>query len=195
MLFSIFCILAFQLDPTAKDAVLEAFSKLNKFEVRFEQEIYSDFFDDSLVEGYLLVERPGRMRMEYQKGDKKTFIWDGTTCYEKDMLADTETRTPQKDLMNEPLVQLLLYGSDVNKLFLIDRHKDELGEVYRFQPRGDDPYQIEVVFDKEWLPKTLEIVGEDGEGSRIRFKGFNLSPTFSPTAFTVPPAPEVKPDR
>lgn len=188
MFISLICMIAYQMEPSAKRAVIEAFRKLDRFEVRFEQEIYSDFFDPSRVEGYLLVERPGRMRMEYQKGDKKSFIWDGTTCYEKDMLADTETRTSQKDFLGEPLVQLLLYGSDVDSLFIIDREKDEHGEVYRFQPRGSEPYQIRVIFDKNWLPKSLEIMGEDGEGSKIRFREFNLKPDFSSTAFVVPPA-------
>ena len=153
---------------------------------RFEQEIYSDFFEETKVEGSLQVDRPGRMRMTYLKGDRKTFIWDGQTCYERDDLADTESWTPQKDVQDEPLVRLLLYGSELDAMFLIDRYKGETDEIYRLRPRNGDPYVIEVAFNQDWLPKYLEIMGEDGEGSRFRFEDYDLDPKLDPAAFTVP---------
>ena len=180
-------LLGFQLEPGMKAAVVESFRRLNRFEVHFKQEIYSDFFEESVVEGYLLVSRPGNMRMEYLKGDRKTFIWDGETCYEHDLLADTRSRTPQREVRDEPLVQLLLYGSDLDTFFIIDRYKDEMGEIYRLRPRDGDPYQIEIMFDERWLPKYLEVEDEEGEGSRFFFKDYVLDPQIALDAFSIPP--------
>ena len=183
---TILLFLAFQLEVGLREQVVTAFAKLDRFEVSFRQETFSDFFEDTVVEGKLMVQRPGRMHMTYNKGDKKTLIWDGVTCYEKDHLADTETRTPQADVADEPLVRILLYGEDLGKLFLIDRLESEVGDVFRFRPRDNQTWEVEVVFDKDWLPKTLEVIDEEGEGSRFIFSGYNLDPKFSETRFAIP---------
>ena len=183
---TILMLLAFQLESGLREQVVSAFAKLDHFEVAFRQETFSDFFEDSVVEGTLEVQRPGRMRMTYAKGDKKVLIWDGATCYEKDYLADTETRTPQADVADEPLVRILLYGEDLAKLFLIDRLESEVGDVFRFRPRDNQSWEVEVVFDQNWLPKTLEVMDEEGEGSRFIFTDFKLNPQFGKEVFTVP---------
>lgn len=184
----------FQLDPEVKAKVVGAFKNIDRFELRFKQETYSDFFDETVAEGILKVWRPGRMRMEYLKGERRLFIWDGTTCYEKDFLADTESRAAQADVRNEPLVQLLLYGSDLDRLFLIDRYQQNGKSIFRLQPRDSDDYQVEVSFNKDWLPSYMEVFSSDGEGTRFWFQDYNLAPNFQPDQFKAPePAPSPQP--
>jgi len=183
-------LLSFQLDPAVAEAMTRALGDLQSFRVSFEQTTYSDFFDDTRAAGTISIDRPGRMRMVYSEGEEIVRIWDGTTAYEHDRAAANETRVPQEELSDEPIVRLLLYGSELTSLFLVDRIKRDGADVFRFRPRDNDQgYFIEVRFDEQWLPRELEVIGEDGEGSRFRFIDYDLSPTFSPDTFAVPPAP------
>ncbi len=182
--------LGWQLEPAVKAQVIGALRNLDRFEADFEQETYSDFFDETVATGVIKVDRPGKMRMEYRKGERKVFIWDGQTCYERDFMADTETRAPQEDVKQEPMVQILLYGSDVDRLFLIDRRQQGGQDIFRLRPRNGDSYQVEVMFDPSWLPVYLEVFGEDGDGTRIWLKNHRLDPVFSEDVFTPPPAGE-----
>ena len=179
-------VLGFQVEPLTEAAVVEAFAKLSRFQVVFQQETYSDFFDETLASGVLSVSRPGKMRMAYQKGERKLIIWDGSVCYEYDALADVESRRDQKELSREPLVQLLLYGANLKDFFLIDRFANGEQEIFRLRPHKEDGYHIEVVFNSLRLPVVVEVVGEDGEGTRFQFEEFQLDPDFDDFAFAIP---------
>ena len=185
MLTLLFCL---QLPPETKDEVLRALSRLNRFQVHFRQETYSDFFDETLAEGTLWVARPGKMRMDYLKGEHKTIVWDGETCFEKDFLGDTETRAPQVEVRDEPLVQLLLYGSKVDEHFLVDRVHEDDREVFRLRPRRGKGYHVEIVFTADWLPAFVEVIGEDGEGTRLWFDNYTLDPAIPLETFRIPAA-------
>ena len=177
---------ALQLDADVQSKLIDAFKKLDRFEVRFKQVTYSDFFDDSTSEGFLQVARPGKMRMEYQKGDRKTIIWDGVTAYEYDQLADEEARQSQDELKGEPLVRILLYGEELTRDFLIDRIRDEAGDIFRLRPRDETQnYHIEMQFDENWMPREIEVFEDDG-GTRLSFKEINLKPAFSDSTFKTP---------
>ncbi len=190
----LFSLLLMQVDPIMRDKVIEAFRQLDQFEVQFTQTLYSPFFEESQTSGFLQIARPGRMRMEMRDGDHKTIIWDGETCYEYDRLADSHSRTPQAEVVGEPMVQLLLYGSDLAKLFLIDRYKNGEQDVFRLRPRNDEPYQIEVIFDEQWRPQQVEVMGDEEEGSRFVFSNYRLQAKFSPQTFSIPaPKPTEQP--
>ena len=183
----LFLFLAFQVDIATRDAVVQSFARLDQFQVDFVQESFSDFFEDSVSHGRLLIQRPGKLRMEYTRGDEKLIVWDGETCYEHDRLADTETHTQQQDVADEPLVQLLLYGSNIVDLYLIDRLSFETGDVFRFRPRQDEDYEIAVRFTSEWLPREVTVRNDDGEGTRFLFSDYKLNPGFPQDTFVVPP--------
>jgi len=176
----------FQLDPGIKTQLVAGLQRLDRFKAAFTQETYSEFFDETVASGTLMVNRPGKMRMDYQKGEQKLFIWDGETCYERDLMADIESWTPQEEVKDEPLVQILLYGSEVDRLFLIDRYRRNDRDVYRLRPRDGEPYQIELMFDEDWRPTFLEVFGEDGEGTRVWLEEIELNPDFEPDLFEVP---------
>lgn len=180
--------LGFQLQPEVQANISAGFAKLDAFRCQFQQDTYSAFFDDSRTGGTLAIQRPGKMRMQYREGERKLFIWDGETCYERDFLADTVSRTPQTDVRSEPLVRLLLYGSDLNKIFIMDRYQESGCDIYRLRPRDDDSYELLVTFDERWLPRTIEVIGEDGEGSLITLSDYELNPDFAPDTFQIPPA-------
>ena len=185
-MFYFLCLVGFQVDPALKASVIDAMARLNQFQVEFRQETYSDFLDDTVASGILRIQRPGKMRMDYVKGEEKVFICDGVIWYERDIMADTVSRLDQSEFKKEPLVQLLLYGADLEKSFLLDRIRDQAGDVYRLRPRDDPSYHIEVVFNEQWLPVNLEVVGADGEGSRFTFSNHQLHPQFNADLFVVP---------
>ena len=170
-------------------AIQAALAKLNRFEVSFKQETYSDFFDPTLAEGTLKVARPGKMRMDYRVGERKALIWDGTTCYEYDSLADSESRTAQEEVKDQPLVRLLLYGDQVSHHFLVTRETvgPGSGKRYLLRPRDGAEYQITIEFDPTWTPTFLDIYFDDGEGTRLWFGDMNTDPKFGDDLFVVPP--------
>ncbi|MDJ0836645.1 MAG: outer membrane lipoprotein carrier protein LolA [Acidobacteriota bacterium] len=178
--------LGFQLDPAVKQSVTEAFARLNRFQVSFNQETYSAFFDETYAAGTFSIARPGKMRMDYTEGEQIQRIWDGKTAFERDAMADSESRLEQAELSDEPIVRVLLYGDDLAGLFLIDRKNDGKTDIFRLRPRDDDTYHVEVIFDKNWLPAQIEIIGSDGEGTRFEFHDFVLNPKFADDTFIVP---------
>lgn len=179
---------AVQIDASVKQAMLQSLASLDAFQVAFTQTTYSDFFDETEAEGSFFVSRPGKMRMVYTEGEQILRIWDGTTAYERDTLAAEESRVPQEEFIDEPVVQLLLYGSDLDRLFLIDRIRKDNGDVYRLRPRNDESFHVEVRFDSRWIPLELEVIGEDGEGTRFVFRDFKRSKDFPPNTFVIPEA-------
>ena len=175
-----------QLDPDAQNRLLNALESLQHFQVNFVQETYSDFLDDTVASGELIISRPGRMRMTYHKGDRKIIIWDGKTAYEKDLLADTESRREIKELRGEPLVQILLYGSNLLEHFLIDRIQADNPDVFRLRPRQPDNYEVHLQLDSQNRPSILEVVGEDGEGTRFHFTDLRMKPELKADTFSIP---------
>lgn len=183
-----FFLLLNQLDPGVQGTLLKALEDLKLFQVDFVQETYSDFLDDTVASGVLIISRPGRMRMTYLKGDRKIMIWDGETAYERDMLADTEARQAMSELRGEPLVQILLYGSNLLDHFIIDRIKMGPKKVFRLRPRAPDNYEVLLELNSDNQPGLLEVVGNDGEGTRFHFSNFQTNPQISDDTFAIPAA-------
>ncbi|CAM2008920.1 LolA family protein [Acanthopleuribacter pedis] len=175
-----------QVSPKKMQCLQQALSELNRFETEFKQETYSDFFDPTLATGMLKVERPGKMRMDYRQGERKHVIWDGVTCYERDEMADTETRTPQSDIQSQPLVRLLLYGEKLTTYFIVRNGNSLDSKSYQLAPRGGGDYLIELELGADCRPKYLDILFEDGEGTRFWFKQIEKRDSFPATTFVVP---------
>lgn len=179
--------LLLQLDPKVKTELFARLTKLERFQAQFEQETYSDFFDAVHAKGLIQIERPGHLRMEYREGENKTVICDGSTFYEFDADAETETRLAQGDFENEPLIRIFLYGQNIEEVFMIDRVQDsEKGELFRFRPRGQDDYSFTLRFNEQGLPQEVTVENPDGEGTHFAFSQWDLKPSFKPDTFKIP---------
>jgi len=176
----------FQLGPETEVRLMDGLQKLSTFQLHFVQETYSDFLDSTVAEGDLVVARPGRMRMTYRKGDRKVIIWDGEMAYERDQMADTESRQPIGDMREEPLVQILLYGSNLKDFFLIDRIEMDDHKVFRLRPRKESDYHVILELNSQNLPSVLEVAGQDGEGTRFHFTDIQLNPELDKDTFQIP---------
>lgn len=168
--------------------VIEALKALDRVQVDFHQETYSDFLDETAADGVLKIARPGKLHMRYTKGENKEFICDGIVYYEYDRLADSESRVPISDLESEPLVRLLLFGDNLERHFKLEHTRDAKGDIWRLRPIKDSSYYLELSFDDQWLPRNLEVFGKDGEGTRFQFSHWVLKPSFDARTFVVPPA-------
>jgi len=178
-------LLIWQLDPGLKNQLLNALDNLDRFCVTFEQETYSDFFDEAQASGELCVCRPGRMKMTYTKGDEKLVVCDGQTYVEYDFQAETMTQMEQTEIMDEPLIRIFLYGAQIQEYFLIDRFRDDAGEtVFRFRPRDASAFVFEITFDRQWQPLTVHVFSEEGDGSRFTFDTFDLNKDFPKDFFS-----------
>ncbi len=176
-----------QLDPAVRMQVLDSIASLSSFQVEFEQETYSDYFDPTQAAGSLIVQRPGKMRMEYTMGERRLAISDGDVFKEYDYDAETLNEMDQADLQEEPLVRIFLYGDSIEEFFLIDRFQDEQGEdIFRLRPRNATSYTVELQFDKTWQPRVMHVLGEDGDGTRFIFSTFRLHPPLNADTFIMP---------
>jgi len=175
-----------QLDVSVQQQLLTSLKSLDQFQVNFVQQTYSDFLDDTVAEGELIIQRPGKMRMRYLKGDQKLLIWDGRQAYEKDFLADTESLQEMDHLKQEPLAQILLYGSNLLDHFLIDRIEVAGKEIFRLRPRQEGDYEVLLELDSQNHPSILEVVGNDGEGTRFHFSNFSQNPSLDASTFQIP---------
>ena len=163
-----------------------AIEELGSFETQFKQETYSDFFDPTLATGVLQVHRPGKMRMDYLEGERKHVIWDGTTCYERDEMADSESRTLQDEIKDEPLVRLLLYGEELQSFFMVRNGKSLETKSYQLTPRNGDAYTLYIELNNNCEPTFLDIQFEDGEGTRLWFREIKPKTEFPADTFVVP---------
>ncbi len=175
-----------QVTPQKLACLTQALADLNRFETHFKQETYSDFFDPTLAMGLLKVARPGKMRMDYLEGERKSMIWDGETCYERDDMADTATRTPQEEIKDQPLVRLLLYGESLTTHFQVRNGKSLEAKSYQLIPRGGGEYIIYIELDQQCRPMFLDIQFEDGEGTRFWFKDITKKDGFPDDTFVIP---------
>ena len=179
-------VLLWQLDPEIQARILSSVSDLQAFQVEFEQETYSDYFDPTHALGSLSVQRPGKMRMEYTKGEHRLAITDGDTFHEYDFDAETLSTTSQADIQDEPLVRIFLYGDAIEEHFLLDRYRDPDGvDVFRLRPRNPTTYTVEMTFDEHWRPSMIHVMGEGGDGTIFRFTNYQVNPK-SPTTFVFP---------
>lgn len=187
-------LLSFQLDPDTMAALERAFARLERFETDFQQETYSDFFDETRAGGRLQLQKPGRMRMEYTEGEHRLIICNGERCLEYDRLADTRAYYNLDEVDDDPLTRLFFYQDGLQDNFLVDLRKDENGQtVYRFRPRHKGAFELLVWFDEDFLPRRVEVVSEDGEGTRFTFENFRVNPSFSEEAFRLPESAPDKP--
>lgn len=169
-----------------EDTVDQALAKLQCFQVDFTQETESDFFDATVSSGVLTICRPGRMRMEYREGERRLMIWDGTTCYEYDFLADAVSTQPQEDVRGEPLVRLLLYEGDVAKHFKVQQVPEVAEPTFELSPKQDDSYSVRLTLNADQLPRRLEVMGNDGEATIFTFENYQKLETVKKETFQIP---------
>lgn len=177
-----------QLDPDIHAEILQGIASLKSFRVEFTQETYSDYFESTLAAGSLAIQRPGRMRLEYTRGERRLAICDGQVFTEYDYDAETLSQAQQEDLDTEPLVRIFLYGDDIEAFFLLDRYTGDDGvEHYRMRPRNRTSYTLEVDFDSAWRPRVLHVIGEEGDGTLFTFSHYEMKPEFATDTFEMPP--------
>jgi len=189
----LYLLLAFQLDPSTKTQLLNAIAGLDQFCVTFQQLTYSDFFDDTRASGQLCVSRPGRLKMAYTKGEKRTILCDGEIYLERDHLAETESRMTLEEIADQPLIRVFLFGRRIDQYFTIERFREEGQDVFRFRPRDSTELTFLLVFDDDWKPTRLEVQSPDGEGTQFRFGRFDPEPEFPEGFFDIESDGETRP--
>jgi outer membrane lipoprotein-sorting protein len=181
------CLLALQLEPPSLTRLRENLKRLECYQVAFSQVTESDFFDAVHAEGHMWVRRPGRLRMEYQKGERKLVLCDGHTFYEYDFDGETELRVGEDDFAQEPLVRIFLLGQDFEANFIVDRQMDEQGrEWFRFQPRNHDDFSFTMRFDEKNFPIEVTLTQVDGASTSFHFSDWKILPALDEGLFLLP---------
>lgn len=180
-------LLALQLEPAALSRLRENLDRLQCYQVAFAQTTESDFFDTVRAEGLMWVFRPGRLRMEYQRGERKLVLCDGHTFYEYDYDGESELRVEESDFRQEPLVRLFLLGQDFETSFMVDRLLDEKNrELFRFQPRSQDDFSFTMRFDERNFPVEVTLTQVDGASTSFHFRQWKILPSLEEKLFLVP---------
>jgi len=183
-------LLMLQLDSTTAASFFKFFESLNAYETEFTQITESPFLETTRAKGSLSVQQPGKFKMVYVEGEEKLVVSDGELCREVDYLAETHSDTQVEEIRNEPLIRALVFGEDLRQHFLVDRIKTEDGtETFRLRPREDDSYHLEMRFQENWVPLSIEYISSEGEKTRFLFSAFSKEVSFPEGYFSIPQLP------
>lgn len=149
--------------------------------------------------GRVFIEKPGRMRWEYERPQKKLFVSDGKTLYtyfpdDKQVL---RAAMPAHDQATSAVMFLLGKG-DVSRDFTVRYAKDGAPDAYvlRLEPRSRQAeYEwLQVAADRDTLQiRSLTAADAQGGTSTFTFSKFKENPRLGGKLFefTVPRGAEV----
>lgn len=165
-------------DDATAEAIARRIDKrhqsLGDLTARFVQTYRSGLMQRKVVEsGVVSIKRPGRMRWEYQKPEKKLFVADGKTFYFY-VPADRQVIV-RKPGGERGIPALLLAGrGGILSEFTVALDKDAPAGMRRLKltPRRADP-EVETVYleaDGADRVRTIEVLDPQGNQSRFVFE-------------------------
>lgn len=165
-------------DDATAEAIARRIDKrhqsLGDLTARFVQTYRSGLMQRKVVEsGVVSIKRPGRMRWEYQKPEKKLFVADGKTFYFY-VPADRQVIV-RKPGGERGIPALLLAGrGGILSEFTVALEKDAPAGMRRLKltPRRADP-EVETVYleaDGADRVRTIEVLDPQGNQSRFVFE-------------------------
>lgn len=188
-------------DDATAEAIARRIDKrhqsLGDLTARFVQTYRSGLMQRKVVEsGVVSIKRPGRMRWEYQKPEKKLFVADGKTFYFY-VPADRQVIV-RKPGGERGIPALLLAGrGGILSEFTVALEKDAPAGMRRLKltPRRADP-EVETVYleaDGADRVRTIEVLDPQGNQSRFVFEDIreNLGLRDRLFQFRVPAGVEV----
>lgn len=178
------------------------YEAMNSLSARFTQTLINKTYDKKLIErGRLYIKKPGKMRWEYEKPEKKLFISDGKKIYwylvedNEVQIMDFSTENPKKT----PILFLMGKGNLLRDFTVI--------EVELKKPIDKDSYQLKLVpkdeEDFEYLLLEVErkraliermiIVDQLGNITDFIFSDIKEDPKLPDSlfTFTIPKGAEV----
>ena len=188
-------------DPSAAEALARRLDKrhqsLGDMTAQFVQTYRSGLMQREIREsGTVSIKRPGRMRWEYVKPEKKLFVADGTTFYFY-VPADRQVIV-RKSAGERGIPSLLLSGrSGILSEFAVALEASSTPgrQRLRLLPRKADP-EVETVFlevDEGDRVRAIEVLDPQGNRSRFLFEQIreNVGLRESLFQFRVPKGVEV----
>jgi outer membrane lipoprotein carrier protein len=175
----------------------ERHARAGDLTARFVQSYRSGVLGHEVTErGVVSIKRPGRMRWEYKEPETKTFVSDGETFYFY-VPADRQVIVRHQD-EEKSVASLLLSGrGDILGQFAaeLDTPPGEGLLRLRLTPRKAEPEIEQVIVDMEPGGQVRQIVVEDAQGNRSRFRfddvRENVNLPDKLFHFEIPPGVEV----
>lgn len=140
------------------------------FTAHFVQTYRSSMLGQEVVEsGKLAMKRPGLMRWEYEKPERKLFVADGTALYFY-VPADRQVVRRERDAQRGVALDLLT-GAGVLDQFTPGLEASPSGRPrLRLVPRHDDPDVAAVYVEADATGRILSIEVHDTQGAQSRFR-------------------------
>ena len=139
-----------------------------------------------MAAGLLSIDRPGRLRFEYDDPSPVSVIADGTTVAMEDRALETVDRAP---LRSTPLWWLLKDEIDIASDTQVVGLEQELGMTYLTvrDPNGEMEGQIQFVFEgDDYLLREWYVTDALGEITRIVLEEQEVGVSLSPRLFIIP---------
>lgn len=181
-------------------ALQRKYDAIKSFSADFTQTYEGGLLRRKAVEsGKVFIEKPGRMRWEYERPQKKLFVSDGKTLYtyfpdDKQVL---RSAMPAHDQATSAVMFLLGKG-DVSRDFTVRYAKEGQPDAYvlRLEPRSRQAEYdwLEVTADRETLQiRSLTAADAQGGTSTFTFSKFRENPRLTSKLFefTIPRGAEV----
>lgn len=139
--------------------------------------------------GELLVDRPGRFRLEYVKPYRQTYVADGERIWSYDHDLEQVTVRPQGEALGSTPAALLSGGRPIVEDFTVE----ELGRHEGFTWLELRPKSRETTFESIRLAlepgvlRAMEMVDGLGQVTRLYFEEVQRNPGIRPEAFQFQP--------
>jgi outer membrane lipoprotein carrier protein len=176
---------------------LQSFYDATKdFQADFEQVYKHKIYDEEKKSsGKVFIQRPGKMRWEYKKPDKKLFVADGTTIwiYEEGINQVTKQALGESDL---PVAITFLVGKGklkdefTCKIVPHEKFSSKGKLVLELTPKKPSPQYKKLLFIVGKADVQVErtiIIDEAGNTNTMRFKNVQINKGIDPKKFQFKP--------
>ncbi len=143
--------------------------------------------------GVLLLERPGRFRLEYRSPYEQLYVADGERLWMFDPDLEQVTVRPQGDALGSTPALLLSGTEPLEENFNVE----ELGFHEGFQWLELTPRERDATFERirlaleEDMVRAMEMVDSFGQMTRLFFETVERNPQIADRNFTFTPPPGV----
>ncbi len=144
-------------------------------------------------EGVLLLERPGRFRLDYSKPYSQLYVADGTRIWMYDKDLEQVTVRPQDEALGSTPAMLLSGSEPLERNFTLQELGDHEGFTWiDLKPKEKDASfaYIRLALDGEVI-RAMEMVDSFGQMTRLFFHTVNRNPKVDAGAFRFTPPPGV----
>ena len=172
----------------AQDSDLQTFlNTLQSLKADFTQEVFDARQDlQQRTEGQVIVQRPGRFRLDYNLPYQQHIVADGEKVWLYDVDLEQITIKPQDSAMANTPASLLSDADQLNKQFDVLAVVREGQDWFELIPKqADSGFEALFIMLEKGVIKEMELQDSFGQTTRMRFEKVVTNKRYSANTFTL----------